>query len=101
VVLSQWLAHHHPAFWENPQRFEPERFSAERAEGRPRYAFFPFGGGPRMCIGNLFALTGAADRTRDIAQKYRLRVLVDHPVELQPLITLRPRYGIKVVLEKR
>ena len=101
LLLSQWLAHHHPAFWENPNRFEPERFSAESAAGRPRYAFFPFGGGPRMCIGNLFALTEAQIVLATAAQKYRLRVPPDHPIELQPLVTLRPRYGVKVALELR
>jgi cytochrome P450 len=101
LLLSQWLAHHHPAFWENPGRFEPERFMAERAEGRPRYAFFPFGGGPRMCIGNLFALTEAKIVLATVAQKYRLRVLADHPIEPHPLVTLRPRHGVKVALEQR
>jgi cytochrome P450 len=101
VMLSQWLAHRHPAFWKNPERFEPERFSAERAATRPRYAFFPFGGGPRMCIGNLFALTEAQIVLVTIAQKYRLRVLADHPIELHPLVTLRPRHGVKVTLEPR
>jgi cytochrome P450 len=101
VVLSQWLAHRHPAFWTNPNRFEPERFSAERAAGRPRYAFFPFGGGPRMCIGNLLALTEAQIVLATVAQKYRLRVLANHPIGLQPLVTLRPRYGLKVTLERR
>jgi cytochrome P450 len=101
VVLSQWLAHRHAAFWEDPERFEPERFSAERNAGRPRYAFFPFGGGPRMCIGNLFALTEAQMVLATVAQKYRLRVPADHPVELQPLVTLRSRYGMKVRLEQR
>jgi cytochrome P450 len=101
LLLSQWLAHHHPAFWENPNRFEPERFSAASATGRPRYAFFPFGGGPRMCIGNLFALTEAQIVLATVAQKYRLRVPPDHPIELQPLVTLRPLYGVKVALEPR
>ena len=101
LLLSQWLAHRHPAFWENPNRFEPERFSAERASGHPRYAFFPFGGGPRMCIGNLFALTEAQIVLATVAQKYRLRVPPDHPIQLQPLVTLRSRYGMKVTLEPR
>jgi cytochrome P450 len=101
VVLSQWLAHRHPAFWDDSERFEPERFSAERAAGRPRYAFFPFGGGPRMCIGNLFALTEAQIVLATVAQKYRLRVPAHHPVELQPLVTLRCRYGMQVELEQR
>jgi cytochrome P450 len=101
LLLSQWLAHHHPAFWENPGHFEPERFSAERASARPRYAFFPFGGGPRMCIGNLFALTEAQIVLATVAQKYRLRVPPDHLIETLPLVTLRPRYGVKVALEPR
>jgi cytochrome P450 len=101
VLLSQWLAHHHPAFWEQPNRFDPERFSAERASGRPRYAFFPFGGGPRMCIGNFFALTEAQIVLATVAQNYHLRVPPDHPIELQPLVTLRSRYGMKVALEPR
>jgi cytochrome P450 len=101
LVLSQWLAHHHPSFWENPHHFEPERFSAECASGRPRYAFFPFGGGPRMCIGNLFALTEAQIVLATIAQQYRWRMVAGHPIELRPLVTLRPRYGVKVVLESR
>ncbi len=101
VMASQWLAHHHPAFWENPAAFEPERFSAERAAGRPRYAYFPFGGGPRMCIGNMFALTEAQLVLATVAQRYRLRLVPNHPIELQPLVTLRPRYGVKVTLEPR
>ena len=101
LLLSQWLAHRHPAFWENPSRFEPGRFSAERASSRPRYAFFPFGGGPRMCIGNLFALTEAQIVLATVAQRYRLRLLANHPIALQPLVTLRPLYGVKVVLERR
>ena len=101
LVLSQWLVHRHPAFWTNPERFEPERFSTERAAGRPRYAFFPFGGGPRMCIGNFFALTEAQIVLATVAQKYRLRVLADAPVEPHPLVTLRPRHGVKITLERR
>ena len=99
VMLSQWLTHRHPKFWEAPERFEPERFSAERVAGLPRYAYFPFSGGPRQCIGNIFALTEAQLVLATIAQSYRLRLVPDHPIELQPLITLRPRYGVKVTLE--
>ncbi|MBV8774571.1 MAG: cytochrome P450 [Deltaproteobacteria bacterium] len=101
VLLSQWLAHRHPRFWDNPDSFKPERFSEEVNEARPRYAFFPFGGGPRMCIGNLFALTEAQIVLATIAQTYRLHVPKEHPMELQPLVTLRPRHGVKVSLERR
>ena len=101
IMASQWLAHRHPAFWENPDAFDPERFSAERAAGRPRYAYFPFGGGPRMCIGNIFALTEAQLVLATVAQRYRLKLAPHHPIELQPLITLRPLHVVKVVLESR
>ncbi|HEY2665161.1 MAG TPA: cytochrome P450 [Candidatus Binataceae bacterium] len=101
LALSQYYAHRHPVFWENPERFDPERFSAERSGGRPRYAFFPFGGGPRMCIGNIFALTEAQLVIASVAQRYRLRMIPNHRIELQPLVTLRPRYGVKVTLERR
>ena len=100
VMLSQYITHRHPIFWDEPDRFDPERFSLERSEGRPRYAFFPFAGGPRQCIGNIFALNEANLVLATVAQRYRIRVTPGHPIELQPLITLRPRYGIKVTLQK-
>ncbi len=99
VMLSQWLTHRHPDFWENPERFDPERFTPERAANRPRYAYFPFGGGPRQCIGNIFALTEANLILAAVAQKYRLRMVPGHRVEPYPLVTLRPRYGLKMMLE--
>lgn len=101
IVLSQYVTHRHPAFWEDPDRFEPDRFSAENSQRRPRYAYFPFAGGPRQCVGNLFALTEANLVLATIAQRYRLRLVEGHPVELQPLVTLRPRYGIRVTLERK
>jgi len=99
VMLSQWLTHRHPDFWENPEQFDPDRFSRERSANRPRYAYFPFGGGPRQCIGNVFALTEANLILAAVAQKYRLRMAPGHRVELQPLVTLRPRYGLKMTAE--
>ncbi|MGH7812616.1 MAG: cytochrome P450, partial [Candidatus Binataceae bacterium] len=100
VILSQYVTHRHPAFWDDPDRFDPERFSAARSEGRHPYAFFPFAGGPRKCIGYLFALTEANIALAAIAQRYRLHPVPGHPVVPNPLVTLRPRDGIKVTLEK-
>jgi cytochrome P450 len=100
VMLSQYITHRHPAFWDEPDRFDPERFSLARSEGRPRYAFFPFAGGPRQCIGNIFALNEANLVLATVAQRYRVKVTPGHPIETQPLITLRPRYGIKVTIQK-
>ena len=99
VMLSQWMTHRHPEFWKDPERFEPERFSAERAVGRPRYAYFPFSGGPRQCIGNIFALTEANLILATVAQKYSPSLVPGHRVEPYPLVTLRPRYGLRMTLE--
>jgi cytochrome P450 len=100
VVVSPYLTHRHPSFWENPERFEPERFAPERSE-RPRFAYFPFGGGPRLCIGNNFALMEAQLVLAAVAQRYRLELARNTPVEVVPGVTLRPRGGLPVRLHKR
>jgi cytochrome P450 len=96
VMLCSFITHRHPGFWDEPERFDPERFSAERSQGRPNYAYFPFGGGPRVCIGNSFAMTEAQLVLATVAQRYSLKLVPGHPVETHPLITLRPRYGIRM-----
>jgi cytochrome P450 len=101
VLIMPWLLHRKPSLWENPGRFEPERFEPARAAARPRFAYIPFGAGPRICIGAAFAMTEAVLILATIAQRYRLRLKPGHPVEPQGLITLRPRYGIQMVLERR
>jgi hypothetical protein len=87
--------------WGNPDCFDPERFAPERAALRPRYAYIPFGAGPRICIGAAFAMAEAMVILATIAQRYRLRVKPGFPVEPQGLITLRPRYGLRMSLERR
>ncbi len=101
VFLSQYVTHRHPVFWENPEGFDPERFSPERSKGRPDFAYFPFGGGPRKCIGNHFALLEAQVALATIAQHYRLELLPGYPVIPQPTITLRPKDGIWMRLKKK
>ena len=76
----------------------PERFSAEAAATRPRFAYFPFGGGPRLCIGNTFAMTEAVIVLAMIAQRFRLEPVPGHRVEPEPLVTLRPRFGLPMRL---
>jgi cytochrome P450 len=98
VIVCSFITHRHPAFWEEPERFDPERFSPARSEGRPNFAYLPFGGGPRICIGNGFAMTEAQLVMATVAQRYRLRLAPGHPVELHPLITLRPRHGMRMTL---
>lgn len=90
VFASQWLTHRHPAFWEQPERFDPDRFTPERSAGRPKLAYFPFGAGQRMCLGNNFALMEAQLVLVLIAQHYRLVSATGQPPTAQPLITLRP-----------
>jgi cytochrome P450 len=101
VLIVPWMLHRKPSLWERPDRFEPERFSPERAAARPRFAYIPFGVGPRICIGAAFALAEATLMLATIAQRYRLRLKPGFPVEPQGLITLRPRYGLRMTLERR
>ena len=101
VLIVPWLLHRKPSLWENPERYDPERFAPERAAARPRFAYLPFGAGPRICIGAAFAMAEAMLILATIAQRYRLRLRAGHTIEPQGLITLRPRYGLRMTLERR
>jgi cytochrome P450 len=101
VVVIPWVLHRHRTLWDNPDRFDPERFSAERSEGRPRFAYLPFGGGPRICIGASLAMTEAQLILATIAQRYRLRLSPGQNIRLQHRVTLRPRDGLRMILEPR
>jgi cytochrome P450 len=100
VTLSQYVTHHDPRFWENPEGFDPERFTPGRSATRPRYAYFPFSGGPRQCIGNEFAVMEAMLAVATIVQHYRLHLVPGHPVEPYPIFTLRPRYGVLMTVHE-
>lgn len=96
VGLCPYTLHRHPDHWENPEGFDPERFRPERAEKRARYAYLPFGGGPRTCVGNHFAMMEAQIILAMIVREHRIELDPSHRVELDPVITLRPKHGIKV-----
>ena len=97
LMLSPYITQHSPEVWPDPERFDPDRFTAEQAEGRPRFAYFPFAGGPRQCIGLDFALTEATLVVATILRHYHLEPTSSREVVPQPLITLRPRDGLSMI----
>lgn len=101
VFFSQYIVHRDPRWFPEPERFRPERFTPEAKAARPRFAYFPFGGGGRQCIGESFAWMEATLALATIAQRWRFRLTAGQKIELQPKITLRPRNGIKVVAVAR
>jgi cytochrome P450 len=98
VAWSQWVLHRDPELWPNPERFDPERFGPEASAQRPRYAFMPFGEGPRACIGAEFAMAEGTLILANLAQHYRVAPVPGRPLELNPLLSLGPRDGVWVKL---
>jgi cytochrome P450 len=101
IVIIPWVLHRHRTLWDDPDRFDPERFSPERRAARPRFAFLPFGGGPRICIGAQLALTEVSLLVATMAQRYRLRLVPGQDIVLVYRVTQRPRDGIRMRLERR
>jgi cytochrome P450 len=101
VFLPQWVIHRDSRWFDEPGSFRPERWADGLLQRIPRYAYFPFGGGPRICIGNNFALMEAALILATIARKYRLELTPDAEIVPLPTMTLRPARGVKVVLRAR
>jgi cytochrome P450 len=99
VFVCPYVTHRHPDFWENPEGFTPDRFAPERSVGRHRWAYFPFGGGPRKCIGDIFGLMETQLVVAMVAQRYRLDLVPGHPVIPQPAISLRARHGMLMTLK--
>ena len=93
--------HRHPRFYPDPERFDPERFTPEARQSRPKFSYFPFGGGPRVCIGERFAWMEGILVLATILPKWRMHLSPGQIVEPHPQITLRTRNGVKVQLEKR
>ena len=89
-----------PRFFDHPEQFDPDRWSDQAAQQLPRFAYFPFGGGSRFCIGASFALMEANLLLAAIAQRFELRLAPGHPVTPQPGITLRPRHGMRMSIAK-
>lgn len=100
LLLCPYTTHRHPDFWEQPEVFDPQRFTPEHSAGRPYYAYFPFGGGPRLCIGQHFAMMETQLILATIAQRYRLQLVPGHPVEPELSLTLRPRHGLSMTVSR-
>ena len=97
LMSSQWIVHRDARWYPDPERFDPERWSPERSKNLPRYAYFPFGGGPRVCIGNHFAMMEATLLLAMIVQRFRIELLPGEKLELSPAVTLRQKGdGLKV-----
>src|SRR6266700_1658621 len=101
VAMAQWVVHRDARWYDAPEEFRPERWNDDLLKRLPRFAYFPFGGGARQCIGNTFALMEATLILATIARKFRLRLVANHPVVPLASITLRPRHGVRVSLESR
>ena len=101
VIICPWSVHRSAALWEDPLSFKPERFAPEKEKEMHKFQYFPFGGGPRLCIGFNFALLEMQVALAMIGQHYRPRLKEGHPVELEPLVTLRAKHGMQMILEKR
>lgn len=101
VFICPYLTHRHPDYWEDPDRFWPERFNEVNSKGRHKYAYVPFSVGPRMCIGNHFSTFEAQLLLATFGQKYRFALDPKNPPEMNFQITLRPKDGLRVFMHKR
>ena len=100
VMIAPWLLHRDARWFEDPLRFDPDRFLPEREAKLPKFAYLPFGGGRRICIGNQFALMEGQIILNAIGQRMRMELLSPQPIELEPFITLRPKCGVPVRIRR-
>ncbi len=94
ILMSPYVIHRHPAFWTDSERFDPERFAKDKTQNRPRHAYFPFGLGPRVCIGTSFALTEAVMVLASLINVFDVEPVAGHVLKLDPNVTLRPKNGL-------
>lgn len=101
LFAFQWVTHRDPRFFERPDEFDPDRWDTEAIQNLPKYAYFPFGGGPRQCIGNYFAMMEIVLLMAAIGQRFKFSLAEGHKVEVLPVLSLRPKNGIKVITASR
>lgn len=101
VFISQWITHRDPRWWPDPERFDPERFAPANLDSRPRWAYFPFGGGSRQCVGEAFAWAEATLVLATVVRQWRMECVDAGPLALEPGITLRPKNEIQMIVRRR
>ena len=101
VLMSQYVMHRDSRYFPEPLSFDPERWTTAARESRPQFSYFPFGGGPRRCIGEGFAWMEGVLLIAALAQQWRMRLVPNHPVALKPVITLRPKHGMRMTVISR
>jgi len=101
IGIMPWVLHRHRKLWQDPDRFDPERFAAAEIAARSRYAYLPFSIGPHVCVGASLAMMQMVVAVAILAQRFRFRLVPGHPVEPTAWINLRPRGGIRMTLEPR
>jgi cytochrome P450 len=101
LLMSQYVMHRDPRYYPDPERFDPDRWTPESRATRPAFSYFPFGGGPRLCIGDQFAKMECALVIATIAQRWRLRLAGGHRIAVAPQLTLRPKHGVWMQIERR
>jgi len=100
IFITPYITHRDSRYWTDPERFDPDRFAPDQVASRPRHHYFPFGEGPHICIGNNFALMEMQLILAVALQRYRLKLVPNHPIALKPEATLRPKHGMKMTIQK-
>jgi cytochrome P450 len=100
IFITPFITHRDPKYWPDPETFDPDRFTPEQVASRPRHHYYPFGEGPHVCIGNNFALMEMQLILATALQRFRLRLVPNHPIGFRPEATLRPKHGMKMTVEK-
>ena len=101
IAILPWVVHRHRRLWDDPERFDPDRFNEENSAARSRFAYVPFAGGPRICVGASFAMTQMLIVVAVLARRFRFRLSADHPVRAVGRISLHPHGGLMVTVERR
>src|ERR1700752_1005621 len=100
IFITPFITHRDPAYWPDPERFDPDRFAPEQISSRPRHVYYPFGEGPHVSIGNNFALMEMQLILAIALQRFHLKLVPNHPIALKPEATLRPKHGMKMTVQK-